>query len=92
MRKSVLIIDTPENCSKCPFMYEFNGIKKCHILNVVNFGKAIIPVDVLTKSRKEECPFVELPKRISLESADYAHEASYIQGWNECLEKIIENK
>lgn len=88
MSKSVLIIDTPESCSKCQFMYEFNGIKKCHILNVVNFGKAIIPRDILTTGRKEECPFVELPEQIPLERADYAHEAAYIRGWNECLEKI----
>ena len=35
MNKLALIIDTPETCSKCPFMYEFNGFKKCSILNVV---------------------------------------------------------
>lgn len=58
-------------------------------LNAVNFEKAIIPVDILTKGRKEECPFVELPETISMDTADYAHEASYIQGWNECLEKIV---
>lgn len=89
MSKSALIIGTPETCSKCQFMYEFNGIKKCHILNEVNFGKAIIPVSILTKGRKEECPFVELPETIPPESADYAHEASYIRGWNDCVEKMI---
>ena len=92
MSKSALIIDTPDTCSKCPFMYEFNGIKKCHILNIVNFGKAIIPRDILTTGCKEECPFVELPEKMSMDTADYAHEASYIQGWNECLEKILKNK
>ena len=31
-----------------------------------------------------------IPKPISPDKAEYAHEASYIQGWNECLEKIME--
>lgn len=89
MDKSALIIDIPMTCSKCQFMYEFNGIKKCHILNKINFGKAIIPISILTKGRKEECPFKELPQSIPTESADYAHEAAYIKGWNDCVEKII---
>lgn len=29
MAKAVLIMDMPESCSKCKFMYEFQGIKKC---------------------------------------------------------------
>jgi len=29
-----------------------------------------------------------MPKQMSLESATYSNEASYINGWNACLEKI----
>ena len=29
-----------------------------------------------------------MPKQMSLESATYSIEASYISGWNACLEKI----
>lgn len=30
-----------------------------------------------------------LPEPIPPERAEYAHEAAYIRGWNECLEKIV---
>lgn len=31
MAKAVLVMDMPESCSKCKFLYEFQGIKKgCH--------------------------------------------------------------
>lgn len=29
MPKAILIMDMPESCSKCKFLYEFQGIKKC---------------------------------------------------------------
>lgn len=29
-----------------------------------------------------------MPKKMSLENATYSNEASYISGWNACLEKI----
>lgn len=28
MPKAVLVMDLPESCSKCKFLYEFQGIKK----------------------------------------------------------------
>lgn len=28
MAKAVLVMDMPESCSKCKFLYEFQGIKK----------------------------------------------------------------
>ena len=55
--KAALVIDMPENCSQCKFMYEFYGVKKCQILNILeNGGKAIIPTEKLTTKRKDCCP------------------------------------
>lgn len=55
--KAVLVIDMPESCSKCKFMYEFYGVKKCQLLNILeNGGKAIIPIKKLTTERKDCCP------------------------------------
>lgn len=36
MAKAVLVMDMPESCSKCKFMYEFQGIKKCQLMNALN--------------------------------------------------------
>lgn len=61
MSKACLIIDMPESCSKCKFMYEFYGVKKCQLLNVLqNGGKAIIPAETLTTQRKDCCPLVPM--------------------------------
>lgn len=38
MAKAILVMDMPESCSKCKFMYEFQGIKKCQLMNVLNGG------------------------------------------------------
>lgn len=57
--KGMLIMDMPDSCSKCKFMYEFYGVKKCQLLNILeNGGKAIIPVKTLTVKRKDCCPLV----------------------------------
>lgn len=59
MSKAIIVTDMPESCSKCKFMYEFYGVKKCQLLNVLkNGGKAIICVDKLNVARKECCPLV----------------------------------
>ena len=46
--------------------------------------------DVIKIVNQVEKQYAEsFPKPIPSESADYAHEAAYIKGWNECLEKIL---
>lgn len=57
--KGMLIVDMLESCSKCKFMYEFYGVKKRQLLNILeNGGKAIISVETLTTKRKDCCPLV----------------------------------
>lgn len=54
---TVLVIDMPESCSKCKFVYEFYGVKKCQLLNILENGeKAITPIKKLTTERKDCCP------------------------------------
>jgi hypothetical protein len=38
MPKAVLVMNMPESCSMCKFLYEFQGIKKCQLMNVLNNG------------------------------------------------------
>ena len=57
MIKAILVMDMPESCSKCKFSYEFCGVKKCQLLNVLCSGvKAIIPTDEYAKSRHDGGP------------------------------------
>ena len=88
MSKSSLIIDTPETCSKCP-LHIILPYKKLGICLGYNPNYVIMEKDV---NKMSICPLKPLPEPIPPERADYAHEASYIKGWNDCLEKILENK
>lgn len=62
--KAMVVVDIPKSCSKCKFMYEFYGVKKCQLLNILeNGGKAIIPQETLTIGRKDCCPLKKMPER-----------------------------
>lgn len=88
MSKSALIIDTPETCMGCNFFYI--DAEECREDCMAREERKLVDLKVYDKP--DWCPLKPLPKPIPPERADYAHEASYIEGWNECLEKIMENK
>lgn len=82
--KAIIVTDIPESCSKCKFMYEFYGVKKCQLLNVLkNGGKAIICVDKLNVARKECCPLV------SLEEHDKEIRNKAIEEFAEAIKAIL---
>ena len=86
MAKAVLIMDMPESCSRCNFLYEFQGIKKCRLMNVLNGGASRVSQNTFTVKRHEKCPLRELPDK---EHNDNEYSDGYDAGWNACLDKII---
>lgn len=56
MAKEVLVMDMPESCSMCKFLYEFQGIKKCQLMNVLNNGASRLSQSTFSKKRHEKCP------------------------------------
>ena len=97
MGKSVLVIETPNNCLECPMHYKAEEMPLGNFTYQKLFRCKIEPEDIedvylsdILKRKPEWCPIKSILKPIPLESADYAHEAAYIKGWNECLEKILE--
>ena len=94
MSKAVLVMDMPSSCSKCKFMYEFYGIKKCQLLNILeNGGKAIIPKDTLTTGRKECCPLRELPKKKPTIGKESENDIIYMNaGYNACIDELLKGE
>ena len=92
--KAILVLDEmPSSCCKCKFMYEFYGVKKCQLLNILeNCGKAIIPTDTLTTGRKECCPLREVPKK--KDESDFDSDSDYFEsvGYNACIDEILGDK
>lgn len=92
MSKALLIMDMPESCSRCPFMYEFNGFKKCHLLNCLCMTNSILSVNEFTKKRVEKCPLLELPEvsgRVQYKNKENKGLIDiYNEGWNACIDAI----
>lgn len=83
MSKSVLVIDTPEDCGKCKFISEF----WCRAMN----GRRVPNNDVIPNW----CPLKPLPEKMKLTGV-YNREyfqsngkmPSYKIGWNDCIDEI----
>lgn len=92
MAKAVLIVDMPESCSKCKFMYEFHGVKKCQLMNVLNNGASKLSQSTFTEKRHDWCPLRELPEKMEV-CGKYPQPGkpvpSYRFGWNACLDEIL---
>lgn len=91
MSKAVLVMDIPESCSRCKFMYEFQGIKKCQLMNVLNNGASKLSQSTLTEKRHDWCPLRELPEKIPELKSGYEDLSTSIRrvGWNACLDEIL---
>ena len=93
MAKAVLIMDMPESCSKCKFLYEFQGIKKCQLMNVLNNGASRLSQNTFTEKRHEKCPFQNIPERKKTFTTLECHPngrwtEGMKAGWNACLDAI----
>ena len=94
MAKVVLVMDMPESCSKCKFLYEFQGIKKCQLMNVLNNGASRLSQNTFTVKRHEKCPLRELPERKETVHPQECYDNSYWTdemkaGFNACLDEIL---
>ena len=70
MSKSVLVIDTPENCYDCPFGtgycsdLEHEGL--CELADCLDSDEILITeehYDCESKSRPDWCPLMDLPEK-----------------------------
>lgn len=102
MSKSVLVIDTPENCYDCPFgtsycgELEYEGL--CELADCLDCVEILITeehYDYESKSRPDWCPLKPLPDKMKLTGV-YGREyfqsngkmPSYKIGWNDCIDAI----
>lgn len=93
MPKAVLVMDMPESCFGCNFLYcnADAGIDSCQAMKVSRI------VDSETYERPDWCPLREPPEKNpnnpELKPGVYYTEKGYEvfkSGWNACLNKILE--
>lgn len=77
MSKSVLVIDTPENCGKCKFISGF----WCRAMN----GRRVPNNDVIPNW----CPLKPLPEKMTIpRGARNVDGLEYAAGYNTCINEI----
>lgn len=83
MAKAVLVMDMPEKCSTCMFLYEFSGIKKCNLMNVMYGGTSRLSQSNFTKFRHDKCPLRPMPDK-----KQNACTHGFAAGWNACIDAM----
>ena len=93
MSKSILIIDTPNNCLECMLSYDSAS---CQITGERFWKDGFNPDNQILHN----CPLKPVPDRINLRqyvdntacNLDSIVAYQYAQGWNSCIDEILEEK
>lgn len=95
MSKSVLVINTPENCYDCPFgSAYYNGIEYvayCELADCLDYDEFLTTeehYDRESKSRPEWCPLMDLPEKSTAENDMTDYQCGMVDGWNQCIDEI----
>ena len=90
MRKSVLVIDTPENCLDCQFCHELDeGVEACCSISDDDKDTSLMKkIDCeygYCQGKPDWCPLKELPNKKNWGEIFNGN----VKGWNDCLKEII---
>lgn len=92
MPKAVLVMDMPESCFGCNFLYcnADAGIDSCQAMEVSRI------VDSETYERPDWCPLRELPEKkeeLPIEEYEFGSLGkAFVSGWNACLDEILKER
>lgn len=89
MSKSILAIDAPEDCERCPFC---RGWNVCMLMKCLKregiISTYILDTWILEGGKPDWCPLCDFPEKLDENIEDY-EESYYIGGWNDCIEEIL---
>lgn len=93
MSKSVIVIDTPENCLDCQFCYELDeGVEACCSISDddkdTNLMKKIDCEYGYCQGKPDWCPLMDLPEKDDFDDLYDEYYTGYHDGWNRCLKEI----
>lgn len=85
MSKSVLVIDTPENCISCSISRDCSNIlETCTFCPIA--GKSVL--DGEAESIPDWCPLMDLPEKDNGDYPANTFDAGFVEGWNQCIDEI----
>lgn len=79
MGKSILVIDTPESCTECTFS-EYQGI----VCRATGLNKSHS-----NPEKPDWCPLQDAPNKKGKNPYHNERESGYVDGWNDCLDQIL---
>ena len=93
MSKSVLVIDTPENCLDCQFCYELDeGVEACCSISDDDKDTSLMKkIDCeygYCQGKPDWCPLMELPDKDDFDDLYDEYYTGYHDGWNDYLREI----
>lgn len=95
MNKSVLVIDTPENCYDCPFGTEYCSDSEyegcCELAECLDSDMRLITeehYDYESESRPDWCPLKPLPEKNTTENDMTDYQCGMVDGRNQCIDEI----
>lgn len=89
MAKAVLVMDNPESCFECNFLYcdEDTNLDSCQAREEAR------PVDSETYKKPDWCPLRKLPEKkeeLSVDEYEFGGLGkAFVSGWNACLDEIM---
>ena len=98
MNKSVLVMETPENCYDCPFGTEycgsFNYDGNCELAECLGNVMTLITeeqYDYESKAKPDWCPLKPLPEKkeyiVPIDNVESQKDIIAV-GWNACIDEI----
>lgn len=93
MGKSILAVDTPESCGKCP-LFSINETETLEALCTQPTGKRkIIGLYHPPGTKKPDwCPLQDAPEHKDKNIYHNERESGYVDGWNACVDKILNGR
>lgn len=96
MSKSVLVIDTPENCYDCPFGTEYCGNYNyegnCELAECLGNIMTLITEEhygCKSESKPDWCPLKPLPEKDDFVNVPHdEYYTGYHDGWDNCIDEI----
>lgn len=85
MSKSILVIDTAENCNECVLHALTENDYDKEFYCVVN-GK-IVEEFACNRTKPDWCPLRDFPEKSN--HPDYCDNGRYDKGWNDCIDEIL---
>lgn len=95
MSKSILVIDTPDNCKNCLFCKKYQRIHNLWAGNITTYNPNCLLMDndffqeIPTEQKPDWCPLKDVPIKKKENKYHNSYQKGQTDGWNMCINEIL---